>query len=317
MPVEPCGPGVRPDEPAGPAEALDWFAAERPVVMAAVERAADEGFPAHAWQLAWTIKPWQSRQWHREEQIRAQRTAVTAAARDGNRPAQAVAYRYLADGLARLARYGAAEETYQQALDLYLALGDRAGQAHTHLDLARMLDGQRRHRDALARLERALGLFRASGDRVGEARALAALGWEHAQLADYEPALVHCRAAVELLQAAGDRTGEGACWDSIGYIHHQRGDFPSAISCFERALDVAERFGDRNAATQTLVHLGESRLAAGDPEGHREAWLRAVAILDGQDPQAAAALRARLGQTARPALVPQQTRPAGSHGAAA
>jgi DNA-binding SARP family transcriptional activator/tetratricopeptide (TPR) repeat protein len=291
---EPCAEDVAVDEPADRQQAQAWFTAERVTVLAAVDRAAAEGFPVHAWQLAWAIKPWQSRQWHRHDQVRAQRAAVAAAAAAEDPAAQAEAYRYLSDGFVRLGRHHDAEIAQQHALNLYLALGDGIGQAHIHIDAARMLDRQERYRDAVDRLEIALALFRAGGHRVGEARAVGALGWEHAQLGEFDAALKHCRAALALLRASGDRHGEAAGWDSVGYIHHQRGEYPLAIECYERSVAMAQECGDRIGSARTLVSLGESRLSGGDPAGCRRAWLQALAMLDGRDDAAAEEVAERL-----------------------
>ncbi|WP_406070841.1 BTAD domain-containing putative transcriptional regulator [Micromonospora sp. NBC_01638] len=291
---EPCADEVHVDEPTDRQEAQAWFTAERAVVLAAIDRAAAEGFAAHAWQLAWAIKPWLSRQWHRHDQVRAQRTAVAMAMKVGDTAAQAVAHRYLADGFDRLGQHGDAEVDYQRALDLYRIVEDRIGQAHVELDIARMFDRQQRHRDAVYHLERALVLFRAECHGVGEARTLAALGWEHAQLGQYGEALEHCRAALALLQASADRHGEAAGWDSIGYIHHQRGEYPLAIQCYERSLEMLQECGDRMGSARSLVCLGESRLAAGEAAGGRRAWQRAMALLTDLDDAAAAELAERL-----------------------
>ncbi|TDC44138.1 BTAD domain-containing putative transcriptional regulator [Micromonospora sp. KC213] len=293
---EPCADDVPVDQPADRRQALAWFTAERPAVLAAIDRAAAEGLAAHAWQLAWTIKPWLSRQWHRHDQVRAQRTAVTMATKAADTAAQAVAHRYLADGYDRLGRHGDAETHYQHALDRYRAVDDRIGQAHVQLDVARMLDRQKRHRDAVRHLELALDLFRAERDDVGEARTLAALGWEHAQLGEYDAALTHCRAGLALLRASADRHGEAAGWDSMGYIHHQRGEYHLAIGCYERSIEMSQECGDRMGKARTLVSLGESRLAAGEATGCGRAWRRALALLHGLDAAAAGELAERLRQ---------------------
>ncbi|GGM53660.1 SARP family transcriptional regulator [Micromonospora sonchi] len=291
---EACADEVHVDEPTDRKEAQAWFTTERAVVLAAVDRAAAEGFAAHAWQLAWAIKPWLSRQWHRHDQVRAQRTAVAMATKAGDTAAQAVAHRYLADGFDRLGQHGDAEVDYQRALDLYRTVEDRIGQAHVELDVARMLDRQQRHRDAVHHLERALVLFRAEGHGVGEARTLAALGWEHAQLGQYDEALEHCRAALALLQASADRHGEAAGWDSVAYIHHQRGEYPLAIQCYERSLEMLQECGDRMGSARSLICLGESRLAAGETAGCRREWQRAMTLLTDLDDAAAAELTERL-----------------------
>ncbi|TDC83896.1 tetratricopeptide repeat protein [Micromonospora sp. KC606] len=297
---EPCADDVHVDEPTDRKQALAWFTAERAGVLAAIDRAAAEGFAAHSWQLAWVIKPWLSRQWHRHDQVRAQRTAVAMATRVADAAAQAVAYRYLADGYDRLGRHRDAETTYQHALDRYRAVDDRVGQAHVQLDVARMLDRRKRHRDSVRHLKLALALFRAEGDDVGEARALAALGWEHAQLGEYDEALVHCRAALALLRASADRHGEAAGWDSMGYIHHQRGEFSLAIRCYERSLEMSQECGDRMGSARTLISLGESRLAAGEVAECERAWRRALALLHNLDAAVAAELAERLRRLSDP-----------------
>ncbi|TDB78440.1 BTAD domain-containing putative transcriptional regulator [Micromonospora sp. KC723] len=296
---EPRVDDVHVDEPTDRKQALAWFAAERVAVLAAIDRAAAEGFAAHAWQLAWAIKPWLSRQWHRHDQVRAQRTAVAMATKVGDTAAEAVAYRYLADGYDRLGRHDDAETNYRYALDRYRAVDDRAGQAHVQLDVARMRDRQNRHREAVGHLKLALDLFRAEGDDVGEARTLAALGWEHAQLGEYGEALVHCRAGLALLRASADRHGEAAGWDSMGYIHHQRGAYSLAIRCYEHSLEMWQECGDRMGSARTLISLGESRLAAGEVAECGRAWRRALALLHGLDAAAAAALAERMRRLSR------------------
>jgi hypothetical protein len=52
--VSPPQPRVRPEELADRKQALHWFQAERPVLLAAIGQAASSGFSAHAWQLPWT-----------------------------------------------------------------------------------------------------------------------------------------------------------------------------------------------------------------------------------------------------------------------
>ena len=291
-----AAPGVHPAVLADPAQALAWFAAERAALLAAVDHAAAEALAVHAWQLAWAIKPWLTRQGHRHDQVAAQRTAVAAAARCGDLGAQATAHRYLADAYDRLGRHPEAQAQYRQALDLFRAVDDVVGQAYIHLDVARQFDRMQRHRDALEKAKIALRLFREIGHHCGQARSLGGLGWEYAQLGDYHEALAHCRQALSLLQQIGDRPGEAASWDSVGYVHHQLGDYSQAIECFQRSLDMMRILGDQNATANTLISLGDSQLARDDVEQARRAWRSALEILDDLDRAGADALRERIQQ---------------------
>jgi DNA-binding SARP family transcriptional activator/tetratricopeptide (TPR) repeat protein len=286
--------GVHLAMPADPPQALAWLAAERAALLAAIDHAAAEGLVVHAWQLAWAIKPWLSRQGYRHDQLAAQRTAVAATARCGDLSARATAHRYLADAYDRLGRYAEADAQYQQALDFVSALGDVVGQGYIHLDLARHFDLMRRHDAALEKAKIALNLFRDAGHIRGQARSFGGLGWEYAQLGDYHEALAHCQQALRLLQQCGDRHGEASSWDSVGYIHHRLGDYPQAIECFQHSVEMMRSFGDQTAVAGTLICLGESYLASEDLEETRRAWRAASEILDELDQARADALRERL-----------------------
>jgi hypothetical protein len=51
----PPQPGVTPDSPTDRQQSLDWFTTEHPVLMAAIDHAAEGGFDTHTWQLVWTM----------------------------------------------------------------------------------------------------------------------------------------------------------------------------------------------------------------------------------------------------------------------
>src|SRR4029453_4106040 len=53
--LTPPQPGVTPEHPAHHRQALDWFTAEHPVLLATINHAATTGFDTHTWQLTWTM----------------------------------------------------------------------------------------------------------------------------------------------------------------------------------------------------------------------------------------------------------------------
>ena len=66
------------------------------MLLAAVAHARRAGFDSHAWQLAWTLADFLQRRGHWHDLAAAQRTALAAAQRAGDRPGQANAHRDLA-----------------------------------------------------------------------------------------------------------------------------------------------------------------------------------------------------------------------------
>lgn len=292
--LPPCRPGVLPEELADHAAALAWFTTEYRVLLAAVAYAARTRFEGHAWRLARTLVDFLQRQGHWSDLATAQRTALAAARRAGDRSGQANVHRDLARALARVGREEEAAGHFHEALRLFAELGDRTGQARTHRAFGALLDKLDRHREALRQAERAFELYRDAGHLAGQASARNAVGWGHAQLGRYEPALEHCTRALALLRQTGDRHGEANTWDSLGYIHHHLGHHRRAVDCYHRAITLYRRIGDRFDEADTLTRLGESRGALADRSGAVRAWRRALSILDDLDHPDAGRVRQRI-----------------------
>jgi hypothetical protein len=67
---------------------MDWFAAERPVLLAMAPLAAEIGFLTHAWQLAWTMVDFLDRRGFWDEWVTVELLASTpplSHPRTGNR----------------------------------------------------------------------------------------------------------------------------------------------------------------------------------------------------------------------------------------
>jgi tetratricopeptide (TPR) repeat protein len=259
-------------------QALDWFTTERRVLMAAIAQAADTGFDAYAWRLAWTLADFLDRQGFWPDLVAVERTALAAAGRLADPLAEAHARRDLATGYIRLGRYDEARAELARALDLFARVGDHAGEAYTHITISYSYDQQDNPEGAMESTRRALDLYRLAGDRAGQARALNGIGWDHTRLGEHRRALDYCRQALALQQEAGDREGQPYTWDSLGYAHHHLGDHRDAIACYERALALYREFGNRYGEADTLVNAGDTHLAAGDRERARQAWQRALQI---------------------------------------
>ncbi|MBB5867485.1 DNA-binding SARP family transcriptional activator/Flp pilus assembly protein TadD [Allocatelliglobosispora scoriae] len=291
-------PGVTTAEVTDHDHALAWFTAEYRVLLAAVVHAERTRFEGHAWRLAWTLVDFLQRRGHWPDLAAAQRTALAAAQRSGDRPGQASAHRDLARALARLGQPEEAEDHYHAALKLFAELGDRTGQARTHRAFGAMLDRLGRHTEALHHAEQGLDLYRAAAHLPGQASAENGVGWAHAQLGQYGPALDHCRRALVLLRHTADRHGEANTWDSLGFIHDRLGHHRRAVHCYHRALVLYIQIGDSYDEADTLTRLGDSRLSLDDRAGAIRTWRRALRILEELSHPAAEGVRDRLNRSA-------------------
>lgn len=286
--------GVQLEEITDYAAAIDWFTAERRVLLAATEHAARTGFDQHAWQLTWVLSGFLDRCGHWEDWIRCQRTALDAARRLGDHGLEAYAHCNLGRASSRLGRTDDAYIHYSQALELCQQVNDLAGQARVHTNLALLLEKMQRYPDALNHARQSLGIHRNLNDGVGHANALNTIGWCYALLGDYRQTLAYGQEAIVLHQEIKDRDGEAATWDTLGYAHHHLGDHRQAAACYQAAIRLYRELGDRYYESASLIHLGDLNDLAGDPHTARSNWQRAKHILSELGHPAADEVQARL-----------------------
>lgn len=277
--LDPAAPAVSAEHFQHHRDALAWFAAERAAMVTATTRAADDGFYAHAWRLAWTLTQFLHQgNWH--DWATVQEAGVRAAEQLAEIRPQAISHAGLGSAYTGLERYGDATVHLLRALQLYEQLGDITGMAHAHRSLTSALDGQGDYRQGLHRAEQALQLFAQDGHRSGEARALNGVGWFHYRLGEYAIALDFCQRALELQKEIGARYDQADTLDSLARVHYQLGHDELAISCHQEAMQLYKEFGHRYFEADEFVMIGDVHLAAGRVELARGAWKQALSILN-------------------------------------
>ncbi|WP_246585845.1 AfsR/SARP family transcriptional regulator [Streptomyces yatensis] len=278
--VEPVSPGVSVGEFAGHAQALLWFSLTYPALIAALQQAAETGFEAHAWQLAWSLMEFLDQRGHWHDQRTVHRTALGSAHRIRDLTGQAHACYGLGLADLRMGRYDRARGHLVRALNLHRETGNAVGQALAHGALNFACEREGRLDEGLHHALRALKLHRAAGRRSGEAYAMNNVGWAYAMLGDFQQTLVHCEKALNMMREAGDRRGESAAWDSLGYAYQHIGDHQQAIRCYRHAVELRRGRGERVREAESLHRLGSAQLAAGDRAGARDSWQRALTRFD-------------------------------------
>jgi tetratricopeptide (TPR) repeat protein len=271
--------GVTPERLADPTQAMDWFATEHPVLVAAVRQAGEAGFDTHVQHLALILFHYFDRRGHWHDGVITGLVAVAAAGRSGGPTAQAGAHRRLARAYERLDRFAEAHTHLGHALRQCREAGDRVALADTHHYFALLLERQGDPVAALDHTRRALRLFRAAGHRRAEAWALNGVGWYLALLGKYTLALAYCRRALPRLEELGHRPGQADTWDSLGYAHHHLGDHAEALVCYRQALALRRELADHYREAAVLRRLGHTYRVIRDDPAAREAWHQAATIL--------------------------------------
>lgn len=266
--------GVDPARLDDRTQALAWFRAEYPVLLAVIRQAS--GFDDHLCPFAWILSRFFGYQGHWHDSITVLGIASAAARRLADPHLMAVAHRSLGNAHVRSGNFTDAETYLGRALKAYA--GDPVGEAHTQRSLCWLRDRQGRHEESLEHARRALELFEAAGHRPGQARALNAVGWSHAVLGRYADAVAYCDRALALQRELGDRLGQAETGDSLGYALHRLGEHTRAIESYRATIDLYREFDDRYNEADTMVSLADVHRAAGDLDAARVMWQGALDI---------------------------------------
>jgi DNA-binding SARP family transcriptional activator/tetratricopeptide (TPR) repeat protein len=280
--LEPPEAGCVPVPLNDPAEALAWFDAEHPCLLAAQQLASMNGWHARVWQLSWALTTFHYRRGHRHEHLSAGRAGLAAARHLGDPVICATAHQFVGHALTRVGRHAAAVDHFQQALILAEQTGDRACQALAHHALGWAWDQQGELRRALTHATQAVDLYQALGDPIRLSRALNATGWLYARSGRLEDARAFCDRALTLNRQNQDRQGEASTLDSLGYVAHHTGQPAHALTCYHDALSIYREIGDTHSQASTLDRLAMALTALGHLARAEHMWQQALDLYRSQ-----------------------------------
>ncbi len=154
--------------------------------------------------------------------------------------------------------------SWEQALQLYRAGGDRAGEGRAlgNLGTAYLVLGD--YHRAIEFFEQHLAISQTIGNWAGEGVALGNLGNAYFSLGDYRQAIKFYEQDLAISQEIGDRLGEGTALGNLGIAYNSLGEYRRAIEFYERHLVIAQAVGDRAGEGRALGNLGSAYLGMGN-----------------------------------------------------
>jgi len=306
LPLDPPRPGVTVADIPDREQAVAWFKAETPALMALTRLAYAEGFDTHAWLIPWSLAQYLHRRGRWREFLAMQLVAVAAATRLGEMLALAHSHYHLACAQALLLDYQASELHVRQSLAEFRELGDRGREAYALNGLAELLEQQSRYAEALELLLDGLRTIRAVGHWTTQGALERSAGRLYALTGEYDQALAHCERALALFRKSCNPGEAAETLAGIGFIHRERGDLVKARSFYEQAVAASRELGELFGEARSLDGLGDTLLAAGDADTARAAWIAALKIVDDMSHPLADQLQAKIaGLTVSAAGVPE------------
>ncbi|WP_420129163.1 diguanylate cyclase [Longimicrobium sp.] len=148
---------------------------------------------------------------------------------------------------------------------------------------------------ALELLGRALGLLDQAGEVRGRADVLNGVGHVYLRRGEHVQAARLLLDALEIQRSTGDAVGEGNSLSHLGHAAYLVGDYGSALEYHQGSLGIREHTGDRAGVGYSLINIGIIHGQLGEPARVQEYMLRALELLERDDPQAAAVCLANIG----------------------
>ncbi|MCH6160816.1 ATP-binding protein [Streptomyces marispadix] len=273
--------GCQPQHLADAQAAWEWFSAERANLMAVLHMAAERGWHARVWQLAWTLTTFQLRQGHLHDNLIAWQAGASASKHLNDPHTRTRSHRHLGRACAQLGRHQEALTHLEEGLAGAEGDGDQLGQAHTHRAIAKAWEEQGNYQKALEHAQQALQIYDSLSIEVSGSHALNEVGWYTAKLGHFAQARQYCARALTKCRRSDDRSGEARTLLSLGYIDHHTGDTHTAERHFRRAIALYSNLGDTTAQADALDHLGHA-LADHDTEEADRAWRQALELYSTQ-----------------------------------
>ena len=286
--------GVRPEHLGDDEAAARWFRSERAVLLGAVGDAAVQGFPRHAWQLAWCLDTHLHRAGQWSDQVRMHTAAARAASAAGEVVGAASCLRFLARAQWMLEDWPAAEAAAQQALACYERLGEPSQVGHTLIYLSAIAGLSGRAEDVPVHIRRALTLFETVDDQMGIGVAYSNLAEYYCQSGDYEKSLACCWRSLRACRRTGDTDIMIAAWLIMGHVHQNRAELTRSLACYRTAARLSAAIEHRHKRAVALSSAAEIHLERGSRDDAVRAWREALDLLDMLGHPSADEVRVRL-----------------------
>lgn len=244
---------------------LEWYEAEWPALLAAIEQAHDQGWNGLVIALGGRMGPFFVVRGRYDDWRRVSELSLSAAEQEGLPHREGAAHRSLAE-LARLqTRLDEARSRFVRSIDRCRAADDRFGAALAESGLGAVETDLGDLGPAREHLEEAVAELREVGDPRTTMWAVLRLGVLHGTAGRFDEAADHFHRALELTGDSGSPVDEAAVAERLGDMRVRQGRPEEAPALYERALALRRAHRDRFGEANALRGLGAAQRALGNP----------------------------------------------------
>jgi DNA-binding SARP family transcriptional activator/tetratricopeptide (TPR) repeat protein len=271
--------GIEPLAFSTSAEVIDWFDAERELLVGAVRTATQHGYYEQGHQLAHVLRTFFHRRLRYEEFVVVAELGVECARRLGDDEALARGLRTLGVAYSWVDRTEEAAKPLREAIEHAEALGDLARVASAADGLAINCARSGDYDAAIRYHRRAVEVSRKLGDAQMTGDTLMNLGFTQIEAGDCEDGIATTQQALALFDETGAEQPAAFAHGNLADAY-QRTDRPDlALEHARRSLSVLRRLGNLDATAEVLVTLGRAHQSNGEWREAADAWEEAAEMI--------------------------------------
>lgn len=154
-------------------------------------------------------------------------------------------------------KYTSAQTQFEHDLALNRHLANRQNEARVLIALGHVELLRRSFMAALHYYQEALQIYQAIGDRAGVGTGLLSLAQGTRNMGDYGQAERLLLEAHSIHQAINNLWGETLIWNELGIVYLLVGDLEKAKHCLENSLNLSQDIKDESGEAYSLCNLGQ------------------------------------------------------------
>jgi CHAT domain-containing protein len=173
-----------------------------------------------------------------------------------DKPGEAKTLNNIGDVYQNLGDYAKSIAFYQQALDIFRAIGDKAGQRTSLNNIAVAYGKQNQYAKAVEFFNQALAITKEIGDKAGETAILNNLAAAYRNQSQYPQAIASYQQALALAKEISDRAGQGITLTGLGAVYFKQNQYAKALEFYQPALAIAQEVSDKEGEATILSNIG-------------------------------------------------------------
>ncbi len=166
-----------------------------------------------------------------------------------------MAHSYIGYSLTDLGKYNEAIDNYEEAIKIFIEIGEQNGEAIAYNDMAYIYQSQGLIENAIGTYVKSLKLLEKLNDKGSEAACLNNIGLLYHDQNNFEKALEYYLKSLKLKEGLGNEKSIATSLNNIGSLYYSNQQYIEAEEYFFKSLAKRKKTNDKHGIAQSLTNL--------------------------------------------------------------